>query len=227
MSRNHHILCRHSPSSFCANPQEFYHPSPQHYTHKSSTSYQFRLQPWASLTQSLLDQLTYLASSFLIAASTSNADFISLGPHTGLAFFQILFIPSELLIRYLIIMCSPNFHHLPPLQSSQYCPSHSVLLQHLCFCLLDAWLSWTHFPSFTLYLQILRKFLPWSLWFALKRALVVVAAAFARLYSPASFLLFQCPKYTPRFQPSSTPAQLSPSCFPTSASFLALLRSFP
>ena len=51
MSVHHPHLCRHSLSNSNSSPRGLYHPSPQHYTHQSSTMYQFSLQPWASLTQ--------------------------------------------------------------------------------------------------------------------------------------------------------------------------------
>ena len=38
----HPYLCKHSPSNSCSSPPALYHPSPQHYTHQSSTMYPLR-----------------------------------------------------------------------------------------------------------------------------------------------------------------------------------------
>ena len=43
MSLHHSYLCKHSPSNSFSNPLVLYHPPPQHYTHQSSTMYQFRI----------------------------------------------------------------------------------------------------------------------------------------------------------------------------------------
>ena len=93
---------------------------------------------------------------------------------------QTLSTPSKLLIWYPIIMTvlsklpSSSTTIFPILSFTQLAPTTSLFLFTSCLATLNTFVF-----SFSLYLQILRKLLPWSSFFAFKRALL--AAPFARL----------------------------------------------